>query len=70
MLKIRINEEFEPQQGTSNQGARKVVLSIIKPKDFYVKLEISLEDKVYLKTYHHHSQADIEVDERPTKIQV
>jgi hypothetical protein len=47
-----------------------VVLSTIKPKDFYVKLEISLEDKVYLKTCHHHSQADIEMDERPTKIQV
>jgi hypothetical protein len=66
VLKIRINEEH----GTTNQGARKVVFSIIKAKDFYVKLEISLEDKVYLKTYHHHSQANIEVDETRTKIQV
>jgi hypothetical protein len=29
---------------------------------------MSLEDKVYPKTYYHHSQADIEVDETPTKI--
>ncbi len=35
----------------------------IKPKNFYVKLEISLKDKVYLETYYHHSQADIEMDE-------
>ncbi len=47
-----------------------MVFLTIKPEDFYVKLEISLEDKVYLKTYHHHSQADIEVDETPTKIQI
>jgi hypothetical protein len=31
-------------------------------------LETSLENKVYLKTYYHHSQVDIEVDETPTKI--
>jgi hypothetical protein len=36
--------------------------------EFNVKLEMSLEDKVYPKTYYHHSQADIEVDETPTKI--
>jgi len=70
VLKIRVNEESEPQQGTSNQGARAMVLSTIKLEDFYVKLEISLRDKVYLETYHHHSQADIEMDETPTKIQV
>jgi hypothetical protein len=29
-----------------------------------------LEDKVYLETYYHHSQYDIQVDETPTKIQV
>ncbi len=35
---------------------------------FNVRLEISFKDKVYLETYYHHSQADIEVDETPTKI--
>jgi hypothetical protein len=39
----------------------------MKLKDFCVKLEVSLEDKVYLKTYY---QDDIQVDETPTKIQV
>jgi hypothetical protein len=43
---IRI-EEFEPQQGISNQGATKVVLSTTKPKDFYVRPNILFEDKVY-----------------------
>jgi hypothetical protein len=43
----KINEEFEPQQGTSNQGKAKVVLSTTKPKDFYVKPEISFGEKVY-----------------------
>jgi hypothetical protein len=42
--------------------------SIVKSKDVFVKLEDSLEDKVYLKTYYHHSQDDIQVDETPTKI--
>jgi hypothetical protein len=37
---------------------------------FNVKPNTSLEDKVYLKTYYHHSQADIEVGETPAKIQV
>jgi hypothetical protein len=36
--------------------------------EFNVRLEMSLEDKVYPKTYYHHSQVDIEVDETPTKI--
>jgi hypothetical protein len=39
------------------------VASTTKPK-------ISLEYKVYFKTYYHHSQADIEVDETLAKIQV
>jgi hypothetical protein len=34
----------------------------------YVKLEISLEDQVYLETYYHHTQDDIHVVETPTKI--
>jgi hypothetical protein len=41
-----------------------------KIEKFNVKPKISLEDKVYLKAYDHHSQADIEMDETTTKIQV
>jgi hypothetical protein len=46
--------------------------SIIKTTKFNVTPvpETSLGDKVYLETYYHHSQDDIEVDETPTKIQV
>jgi hypothetical protein len=47
-----------------------VVPSIIKLYNFYVKLDISLEDKVYPKTYYHHSQDDIQMDETPAKIQL
>jgi hypothetical protein len=42
----------------------------MKLKEFCVKLKVSLEDKVYLETYYHHSQDDIQVDETPTKRQV
>jgi hypothetical protein len=41
-----------------------------KIKEFNVKPEISLEDKVYLETCYHHSQVDIRMDETPAKIQV
>ncbi len=42
----------------------------IKLENFYVKPKISLEDKVDPKTYYHHSQTNIEVDETLVKIQV
>ncbi len=42
---IKINEKYDPKQRTSNQRATEVVPSTTKPKDFYVRLEISLEDK-------------------------
>jgi hypothetical protein len=45
-----------------------VVLSTTKPEDFYVRPEISLEDKVYPITYYQHSQVDIKMDETPVKI--
>jgi hypothetical protein len=45
-----------------------VVPSTTKSEDFYVRLKISLEDKVYLETYHHHSQDDIQVDKTLVKI--
>jgi hypothetical protein len=70
MSKIKINEESKPQQGTLDLGITKVVFSTTKPKDFYVRSETSFEDKVYPKTYYHHNQADIEVDETLTKINV
>jgi hypothetical protein len=44
--------------------------SRVKSKDFCIRLEVSLEDKVYPKTYHHHSQDDIQMDERLAKIHV
>ncbi len=47
-----------------------MVLSTVKSKDFFIKPKVSLEDKVYLKTYYHHNQHDIQVNKTPTKIQV
>jgi hypothetical protein len=35
-----------------------------------VKPEISLKNNIYPKTYYHHNQVDIEMDEIPTKVQV
>jgi len=46
------------------------MVSTTKTIELYVRPKTSLEDKIYLKTYYHHSQAYIEVDEKPTKIQV
>jgi hypothetical protein len=45
-----------------------VVLSTTNKIKFHVKPENSLEDKVYPKTYYHHSQVNIEVDETSIKI--
>ncbi len=42
----------------------------MKSEYFCVKLEVSLEDMVYLKTYYIHSQDDIQVDETLAKIQI
>jgi hypothetical protein len=70
MSEVRVSGESNPKQETSDQGATKVVLSTTNTTKFHVKPEISFEDKVYPKTYYHHSQADIEMDETPTKIQV
>ncbi len=62
---VIFDEKSNPKQGTSDRGITKVVPSTTK---FHVKQDISLEDKVYPKTYYHHSQVDIEVDETPKKI--
>jgi hypothetical protein len=42
----------------------------MKLEDFCVRLELLLEDKVYLKAYYHHSHDDIQMYETPTKIHV
>jgi hypothetical protein len=68
VLEIRSTKESNPEQRTSDQTTVKVVLSTLKLKYFCVKLEVSLKDKVYPKTYYHHIQDDIQVDETPTKI--
>jgi hypothetical protein len=68
VLKIKISEKFELEQGTSYQRTTKVLFLTTKLEDFYAKLKISLEDKVYLETYYHHTQDDIQVDETPSKI--
>jgi hypothetical protein len=47
-----------------------MVPSIMKSKEFCVRPKVSFEDKVYPKTYYHHSHDDIQVDETLTKIQV
>ncbi len=70
MLKIRSIEESDPQQGTSNQTITKMVPSTVKLEDFCVKPDVSLEDKVNLKTYYHHSKDDIQLNETLVKIQV
>jgi hypothetical protein len=68
--KIRSTKEFDLEQTTLDQTITKVMPSTVKSKDFCVKLKVSLEDKVYPKTYYHNSQDDIQVDETPTKIHV
>jgi len=42
----------------------------MKLENFCVKPKVSLKDKVYPKTYYHHSHDDIQMHETPTKIQV
>ncbi len=65
MLNISSIEESNQEQRIEYQITTKVVPSIMRSKDFCVKPEVSLEDKVYLKTYYHHNQDDIQVDETP-----
>jgi hypothetical protein len=65
--KIKNIQEFDPKQGTLEPIVAEVVPSTVKSKDFCVKLEVSLEDKVYPKTYYHHSQDYIQVYETPKK---
>jgi hypothetical protein len=44
--------------------------STTKTTKFNVKPETPLKGKVYLETYYHHNQTNIEVGETPTKIQI
>jgi general stress protein 26 len=66
--KIRINGKFKPQQRILDQSKVEVVASTTEATKFNVKPKMSLKDKVYLETYYHHSQVDIEVDETLDKI--
>ncbi len=70
MSEVKINGKSNLESKTSDQGIIEVVLSTTDTTKFHVRPETSLENKVYPYTYYHHSQADIEVDETPTKIQV
>jgi hypothetical protein len=69
--KIKSIEEFDLEQKTLDQTTIEVVPSTLKSKDFFVRLEVSWEDKVYLETYYHHNPSDdIQVDETLIKIWV
>jgi len=68
MLEIRTIREYDLEKRTSDQTTMELEPSIVKSKDVCVRLKVSLEDKVYPKTYYHHSQDDIQMDETPTKI--
>jgi hypothetical protein len=70
VLKIKSIEEFYPKQRISDQTIVEVVPSTVKSKDFCVRLEVSLEEKVLPKTYYHHNKDDIQVDETLAKIYV
>ncbi len=70
VFKIKIIAKFEPKLATLDQKVTKVMSTTTKSKDLYVRPKISLEDKVYLETYYHHTQDDIQVDETLAKIQV
>jgi hypothetical protein len=67
VLKIRSIEKYDPKQRILDEIDVGVVPLTIKSEDFHVKLEVSLEDKIYLKTYYYHGHDDIQVDETPTK---
>jgi hypothetical protein len=52
---IRSIQEYDQKQRTLDQTIQEVMLSTMKSKDFCVRPEVSLEDKVYWKIYYHHS---------------
>jgi len=64
--KVKVSGESDPKQET----LKMMLSTTTNTTKFHVRPEISLEDKVYPKTYYHHNQTNIEVDETPTKIQV
>jgi hypothetical protein len=61
--KIRSIEKSNRKQRTLDQTVVEVVPLIVKSKDLFVTLEVSLEDKVSPKTYNHHSHYDIQMNE-------
>jgi len=48
-------QEYDQKQRTLDQTTKEVMFSTMKSKDFCVRPEVSLEDKVYQKIYYHHS---------------
>jgi hypothetical protein len=70
VLEIRINAYSKLEQGILDQRVVELKASTTKITKFNVKPNISLEYKVYVKTYYHHNQVDIEMDETPSRIQV
>jgi hypothetical protein len=54
LSKIKTIRECDLKGGTSYQTILELEPSIIKSEDVCVRLEVSLEDKVYLETYYHH----------------
>jgi len=67
VTKIKINGESEPKERISDKKTTEVMALTTKITKFNVKPKTSMEDKVYLEIYYHHNQANIEVDETPTK---
>jgi len=65
---IRSTKESNPEQKILDQTTTELVLSIVKKKNFCVEPKVSLEDKVYPKTYYNHNHDDMQVDEIPVKI--
>ncbi len=59
MPKIKSIKESDLKQRKSNQTTTELEPSTVKSKDFCVRPEVSLEEKVYPKTYYHHGQDDI-----------
>jgi hypothetical protein len=68
--KIKSTKESYSKQKTLDQTSTKVVPSTMKSKDFCVRPKVSLKNKVYPKSYYHHNQDDIQVDETIAKIHV
>jgi len=59
VLEIRTIGEFDPKRRTSHETTMQLEPSTLKLKDVCVRPVVSLEDKVYPKTYYHRNHDDI-----------